>query len=68
MELKNKPDDLLPTFKPLHPKKRDKVQILQLTRESHNDLEKYLETSKAKKYVRKSEVEKTKKSNEKEIT
>ena len=61
MELKNKPDDLLPSFKPLHPKKKEKIQILQLSPNAHGELEKYLETSKAKKYIRKSGAEKIKK-------
>lgn len=44
--------DLSPTFKPLEPRKKEKIQILQLNNKYQNELEKFLEASAAKKYIR----------------
>ena len=52
MELKDKVSELLPTFKPLQPRKRDRIQILQLQEEYQGELEQLLGTSPAKKHRR----------------
>ena len=52
MELKTKVTELVPTFKPVQSKKKDKYEILQLNSELDTKLDKFLETSKMKRFSR----------------
>lgn len=51
MEFKDRVAELVPTFKPLQPRKREKVHFIK-TEKYQGELEKYLETNKFEKPIR----------------